>query len=494
MKRTFVLVFTLLIVNIVFAQFNTMFNDTLRPFGDGAYTNRTICQNDSFYYVGGVFNNGETNSVNQYYILKLDEQGNLIKKNSYSDTILNYHSTPYNSMIIDGGKIVSCIITENVTQYEVKSKIITIDKISLDTLWTKTYLHPDTANILSSSDKFSELTSIKSTADNNFILAGNYMKAGSLISYLMKIDNLGNELWTTTYDNYSGFLSIDIAEDSSFYIPCSKNNSMYLINIDKDGVYKWEININMNSNPSYPVSVSVMNNNSVIVSSAYWYDLTNSLRGVTLSKINTVNKSISWESNFILFKNLTCITLHQAMGVETLADGNIVVSGTLIENGSYKGFIFKLTSNGDSLWTKTYVYGNPNYNDGQLNDLLVCDDGGFLGVGYIWPTNANNAAWLFKTDSNGTIGWDTSTPLSDQEMKIWPNPAKSFINIEFNQSLIKSAQLLVYNSLGQLVLQKKLSKGEKNIKLKLEGLKSGVYFIEVRNTDGVFGGGKLVVE
>ncbi len=496
MKKFVLLSVILFIVNISLAQFATMFNDTLRPFGDGAYANRTICTDDSFYYVGGVYYNG-TIPVNQYFITKLDNHGNVKNKNTYFDTTVHLHADPYNSMVNCNNKIYVCLTTENTAQYEIKSKVLAINKHTLDTIWTRTYPHPDTSSILTNADKFSDLTAIKSTPDSAFILAGNYMSAGSLRSYLMKIDSLGDVLWTKTYSNYSGFYDIGISPDSSFYLPCTRNNMPKLIKVDKSGLYKWEVGFNSNSNPSYPISVSAINSVYVVVSSSYWYDLTNNLRGVTVSKINTITKSLSWEKNYILFHNFTGITLHQAMGVETLSDGSIIVSGTVSKTGADRnGVILKLNSNGDSLWTKTYHFGNPNYDDCQLNDLIVTDDGGFMGVGFIWSQvpNQNDVAWMFKTDKNGVVGFEASASLSIQKLKVWPNPASDYTKITIGQALNETSEIIIYNSLEQIVETISVHKQQQEIEINLHDFKVGLYYLELRTVNKIIGTGKLIKE
>ena len=497
MKRFVLLSFILFIVNIALAQFSTMFNDTLRPFGDGAYTFDGICKDDSFYYVLGGVNNYQPKWG--LMLLKLDKNGVIINRKKYGDTLIYYASYPYNSIEIMNNNLL--FISQMTDSLQVvKGFVIAVDKHTLDTLWTRTYPHPDTSSILSNADKFSDLTAIKSTPDGNFILAGNYMSAGSLRSYLMKIDSLGNVLWTKTYNNYSGFYEIGISSDSSFYLPCTRNNTLKLINVDKSGLYKWEVGFNSNSNPSYPISISVVNNVYIVVSSSYWYDLTNSLRGITISKINIITKSISWEKNYILFNNFTGITLHQAMGVETLSNGSIIVSGTVSKTGADRnGVILKLNSNGDSLWTKTYHYGNPNYDDCQLNDLIVTDDGGFMGVGFLWSqmVGVNDAAWMFKTDANGVVGWESPKAQSrDKHFKLYPNPALDYTTLSYNCKFANMTYSIV-DMQGKTLITASLKTIEdlssNEILIDLSKLSIGSYQILIKTNNTLLWSEKLII-
>ena len=68
-----------------FAQFSTMFNDTLMPLGLGGYDFSCIAQDDSFYYAVGGVNNNQPLWDNM--IVKFDKNFNVIKKRKFIDTI-----------------------------------------------------------------------------------------------------------------------------------------------------------------------------------------------------------------------------------------------------------------------------------------------------------------------------------------------------------------------------------------------------------------------
>jgi len=466
-----------------------MYNDTLKPFGNKSNPFNSICQDDSFYYVIGGVNNA---------IVKLNKQGGVVNKKAYYHyPSFYFQAYPYNSVVLSNNQIVSCAIATD-TFNNNNAVVLSVDKFTLDTLWFKMYNHPDTlAASQTGAMVFNGLTAIKATPDGGYILTGNYNKdciTGKIRSYLLKIDSVGNMEWRRTYNSYYTFFDVEIASDSGYFVPCTFNNvaPLKLIKLNKNGVYKWSADVNSNSNPSYPMSISVFNN-LVTVSSAYWYDLTNNLRAITVAKVDADLRTVIWEKNYYTFHSFECLSLHQAMGVETLSNGDIIVSGTAIEN-SMKGVILKLNSNGDSLWTKTYNYSPLNNYDCQLNDLIVTDDGGFMGVGFLSDQGGSGwTAWMFKTDANGVIGWE-KTMAELAEVKVYPNPARDFTNIEFGSNLNKEVSIKVYNSLGQLVLQKNLNQGASLIKLDLEAYKSGVYFIEIVGKDGVLGSGTFVKE
>ena len=77
-----ILIICLLLPISIIAQFSTMFNDTLRPFGDGAYSLDNVCQDDSFYYGLGCVNNFQSNW--QLMLLKMDKNGAITDRKKYN--------------------------------------------------------------------------------------------------------------------------------------------------------------------------------------------------------------------------------------------------------------------------------------------------------------------------------------------------------------------------------------------------------------------------
>jgi hypothetical protein len=71
---------------------------------------------------------------------------------------------------------------------------------------------------------------------------------------------------------------------------------------------------------------------------------------------------------------------------------------------------------------------------------------------------------------------------------LYPNPTSSFVTISFPVD-INDAKITLYNSLGQVVLEKTISKSVSI--LSLETLNSGVYYYKVQS-DIVSQSGKII--
>jgi len=492
-------IFLLFFTKLAFGQFSIMFNDTLNPFGPGGYDLDCVCEDDSFYYVLGGVNNYEPYWSNM--VIKFDRNFQIVNKRKYIDTNWRYANYPYNTIVVNESQILTCpqIFINQVTF----GKIVCIDKNSLDTLWTKIIAHPDTAIANQpGSNQFSDLTAIKQTPDGGYILTGNYNKdciVANMRSFLLKIDSMGTIEWRRTYANYYTFYDIEVAADSGYFVPSSNNMSGPLIvsKFDKYGVFQWKVFVNVNANSSYPMDVSI-DNNYLYVVSAYWKDYSNNLRAITLAKVDVSNHIKLWEKNYYLFHSLQCQSLHQAIGVEALPNGDIVVSGTVRKYGNdYSGFLFKLNSNGDSLWAKTYNFSTAATAKCQLNDMLPTKDGGFLGVGYYYTYTASTA-WMFKTDKNGTVGFE-NTPFESLRAhggKIYPNPALDYTTLSYN-CRFENMTYSIVDINGRVLYSHQLETIEaaetNEVLIDLQSLSPGNYQIIIKSNDLILWTEKLII-
>ena len=474
----FLLVFSF---KLTFAQFTTMFTDTVHNYGQM----NGVCQDDSFYYVIGGINNS---------VLKIDKQGNIVKKRKYSYPGLYFQAYPYNSVVLENNTIVCCGQAKD-TSNKVTGIVVCVDKYSLDTLWFRNYQSPDSIGAY----QFSENTAIKSVPQGGYIVTGNYHNniMGNLRSFLMKIDSVGNVEWRRVYGDVTGLFDVELTNDGGgVFLNPFGYNTINLRKTDSFGNLDWQVPINTGMTGwSDASSISLSQNNTIIGARTYMYNnnISNPLMGFNIFKVDLMTKQILWDKTYLIYNTIECISLHQAIGVETLPNGDIIISGTANRYG-HDAVILKLNSNGDSLWCKSYDYHPDNW-DCQLNDLILTDDGGFLGVGFFSDQNSGWTAWMFKTDANGVVGWEspTSTELV-ANVKVWPNPAKSFTTLEFDKPLIQSLDIKVYNTLGQMLLQRKIEKGASRIKLDLSGFAAGLYYYELQNQGQIKGSGKFVLE
>ena len=73
---------------------------------------------------------------------------------------------------------------------------------------------------------------------------------------------------------------------------------------------------------------------------------------------------------------------------------------------------------------------------------------------------------------------------NDQDdVKIYPNPAENYINIDFQSAADTEIEILIYNTVGQLVLEQK---GNSKIlgsdyRMDVSPLSKGLYFIRIKS-------------
>ena len=77
--------------------------------------------------------------------------------------------------------------------------------------------------------------------------------------------------------------------------------------------------------------------------------------------------------------------------------------------------------------------------------------------------------------------------------KIYPNPAKDQLLVEYNLSENEKATLLINDITGKHVLSYSLNSLNKSATLNLNGIKSGIYFIALQQNEIIRFSSKLVI-
>ena len=358
-----------------------------------------------------------------------------------------------------------------------------VDIQTLDTLWTRTYTHPDTAAaLLPDASIFNAFTAIRQTYDGGFIISGMYnpgcVQNSDRKGYLLKVDSIGDVEWINKYPQIGSLYDIELASDSGFYFPAVYNNKIRAVKTDKFGNIQWTVVVSNQQQPSVPLDLEVLDSNYLYVSSTYVYDAAYYKQAIALTKVNIQAQSSIWEKTYIIFNNYITFSLHPTMGLDILPSGDLMMSGTaqmpnpLNNDLAYKGVFLKVNADGDSLWARWHGHGL-FIDDCQVNDILLTDDGGFLAVGWQWHNNGGifyQNAWLLKMDS---LGCDTANcHIYDAinqiqirpriNMKIYPNPTSNYFRISADAiENLKDLRLIIYDMQGKTI--KELNFKSRNI-------------------------------
>jgi len=122
---------------------------------------------------------------------------------------------------------------------------------------------------------------------------------------------------------------------------------------------------------------------------------------------------LQWNLRFITLNNNANIISNHSYGSTAnyyVYQGSLVqidstsyaIGGGKLDNGGLKGYLMKLNSNGDSIWTKTFS----GIADKQFFDCKKSSDGGFILAGITYEFDPNGDALLLKTDSLGDFQWE----------------------------------------------------------------------------------------
>ena len=110
------------------------------------------------------------------------------------------------------------------------------------------------------------------------------------------------------------------------------------------------------------------------------------------------------------------------------------------------------------------------------------------GLVYYWHIIAINDChetvsdlWWFNTESPNAAHEQFGNNIS-----IFPNPVDDYLFINFENKLNLKTELEIYTATGQRVVFENNLIGLNNFKLNMDGFLAGVYFVEIKNIEGVF--------
>ncbi len=389
---------------------------------------------------------------------------------------------------------------------------------NLDTIWTKLYRFPDSLVNYTYPNPRHLFKAVTQTLDNNYMIMGSYFLDSNyyytdIRPYLIKIDKNGNVLWRKLYPNLLTAFDIAATSDSGFVFTAVRSGYIgsFICKTDKNGNIDWfKQQINTPFLACYDLTV---NNDNIVSVVPFEYsgnsDPYEFLFGLNITKTNSISGQIIWTKQYIPMITVQNPTLHQHIEVEVDQYDNIIIAatGTALNYDSsavsYKGFLMKLNSNGDSLWSHFYAGRNIFEQHSQFNDLVLTDDGGILTGGFWNPPYMNymQGAWLVKTDSMGnapgmfTVGIEEGELIiKNVELKIFPNPTSDNLNLLMQENPKDDLQLEIYNISGQLVMQQQLPAFEKEHRVNVQHLQSGVYLVKLVSDSQVVYSNKIIKE
>jgi hypothetical protein len=208
---------------------------------------------------------------------------------------------------------------------------------------------------------------------------------------------------------------------------------------------------------------------------------------ITNNYYNVISPSIDWSWNienfFIDFKNSDSIFFACQ-----LRDNNS--SSSIYNSYGIEIFNFKLDG------SLNYRYLFNNYQQGNVREIhgvtATNDYGLILDINSRVNDNTSNA-WLLKYSpyGNGDSGINDIKPTNQSLVKVYPNPAKDYVNVDIECTNFRSSDIEILDMQGKIVKQAKL-KGKQGNRVDVSSLSAGAYTYNV-TLNGKTLSGKIII-
>jgi hypothetical protein len=304
--------------------------------------------------------------------------------------------------------------------------------------------------------------SVFATSDGGYLLGGStrsYGTQGISDHYIVKTDYLGNQEWmrvigSPRHDCPAGV--IQTMDGNYVFCGC------------------WN---NYNASPTNPNS-----------------DPFNTL---FLAKLDSSGQTI-WQ------KEYTAPTLGAILfTVKELPDGGLVSAG--IRTNGEEAILLPTDADGNEMWMRTITHPTVANGLKLFHDVIVENDGGFVGTGYLLGTSSDlqpgQDLWVFRTDSMGCLvpGCHLTDNIEVQKeevlVSLYPNPVIDLLSVHIKSGpMPRGAQLELYDIHGRQHSTTTINPGATTYILQLGHLPAGLYLLRCVTDNEVVWRGKVVKE
>ena len=301
----------------------------------------------------------------------------------------------------DGGYIITGALGQSYDSTPIENVwLVKVDALG-DTLWTRQFEY---ANSIGYG------RSVKQTSDNGYIIVG-YKELG-IPPYgrdllLIKTDTNGDTLWTKTFVDSlkegqgNSILqtqgnSIQQTMDGGYIITGSSSADVLLIKMNTNGDTTWTKTYDKNAQ-DWGNFIQQTSDGGFIIAGVTGYkfsDRGNNFTGdIWLIKTDS-NGDTMWTKTYDYGESDIGYSVQQ-----TSDNGYVITGGSNYFNPAFR--IIKTNSNGDTTWTKTYGIG---YTKSRF--IQQTFDDGYIITGTIWRKDGHkNDVLVIKTNSNGDSLW-----------------------------------------------------------------------------------------
>ncbi|MFC1474891.1 hypothetical protein ACFLQK_02490 [bacterium] len=236
--------------------------------------------------------------------------------------------------------------------------------------------------------------SIIKSPDGGYVISGYGIFDEFVLDYgtlLLKIDESGKEEWSGNYGvDYVGE-SVVIASDTA-YVVVGRYGS--LAKVDSDGNELWVKQYGGEGSDNTFALQKTSDNGYVI--SGYTTSFGADEEDAWILKVDSDGNQL-WSTISGLEGS------DQVESVQETTTGDFVVAGytTVKGSGNADGLVIKFDSTGNKVWAKQYGGDAPDF----ANTILNTDDGGYIVSGRSSSFSSPSVPWIFKLDSDGNEVW-----------------------------------------------------------------------------------------
>jgi len=265
-----------------------------------------------------------------------------------------------------------------------------------DTLWTKTF--GGAAN--------DQAVAIRQTGDGGYIVLGSTESFGNgqIDTWLVKIDENGNETWNKTYGGSAndGAVSIECTNDNGFIFTGltesygNGGQDFWLVKTDSNGTELWDKTFGGSADDRAHYVIQTSDEGFLITGGTYSFSDGHS--DVWFIKTDENGNEV-WNRTYGGSGNEKAYSVHQT------PDGGYILAGFTdpARNFKYDIYLIKTDENGYEIWSRTF--GGSDIENAYSCELT--DDGGYILAGYTKSFgNGQSDIWLIKTDANGNEVWN----------------------------------------------------------------------------------------
>ncbi len=241
-------------------------------------------------------------------------------------------------------------------------------------------------------------------SDGGFALAGYTDEPGDDTYWLVRTDQDGNHLWNQTYDypgNSDFVYDLVLCSDGGFALAgythphTPESSDIWLVRTDADGNHLWNQTYGGTETETASSVVECSDGGFAIAGDIY----TSTFEGQAFLVRTDSNGDLIWSRHYGGDSG------ESAYSLITSSAGGFVLTGYTESYGEGDSdlWLVRIQADGDMVWNRTY--GGIYWDDGW--DLLESENGDFLITGRTASFGAGNAdAWLIRTDHIGNHIWN----------------------------------------------------------------------------------------